>query len=82
MVCLIDDPGRAVPGTHVDRRNACAEAVANNRPDRAVLVRADSSVLESLAINGGKMTRWQRAAQAVEGGATSPAEVRRLLGLR
>jgi len=48
---------------------------------RAVLARADTSVLEPLAVQAGMVTRWQRAAQIVESGATSPAEVRRVLGL-
>jgi type II secretory ATPase GspE/PulE/Tfp pilus assembly ATPase PilB-like protein len=48
---------------------------------RAVLARADTSVLEPLAVQSGMVTRWRRAIQAVESGATSPAEVRRVLGL-
>jgi len=48
---------------------------------RAVLARADTSVLEPLAVRAGMVTRWRRAIEAVEGGATSPAEVRRVLGL-
>ena len=48
---------------------------------RAVLARADTTVLEPLAVRAGMVTRWQRAIQAVENGLTSPAEVRRVLGL-
>jgi type II secretory ATPase GspE/PulE/Tfp pilus assembly ATPase PilB-like protein len=48
---------------------------------RAVLARADTSVLEPLAVRAGMVTRWHRAVQAVQCGATSPAEVRRVLGL-
>ncbi len=48
---------------------------------RAVLARADTSVLEPLAVQSGMVTRWRRAIDAVESGATSPAEVRRVLGL-
>jgi general secretion pathway protein E len=48
---------------------------------QAILARADTSVLEPLAMHAGMTTRWQRAIQAVESGTTSPAEVRRVLGL-
>ena len=48
---------------------------------RAVLARADTTVLEPLAVQAGMVTRWRRAISAVECGATSPAEVRRVLGL-
>jgi len=48
---------------------------------RAVLARADTSVLEPLAVQAGMVTRWRRAISAVECGETSPAEVRRVLGL-
>ena len=48
---------------------------------RAVLARADTTVLEPLAVQAGMVTRWRRAITAVECGATSPAEVRRVLGL-
>ena len=48
---------------------------------KAMLAKADSSVLEPLAVQAGMVTRWRRAIQAVESGATSPAEVRRVLGL-
>jgi type II secretory ATPase GspE/PulE/Tfp pilus assembly ATPase PilB-like protein len=48
---------------------------------RAVLARADTTVLEPLAVQAGMVTRWRRAVQVVECGPTSPAEVRRVLGL-
>ena len=48
---------------------------------RAVLARADTTVLEPLAVQAGMVTRWRRAVSAVERGGTSPAEVRRVLGL-
>ena len=35
---------------------------------------------DDLPIQAGMVTRWQRAVQAVEAGATSPAEIRRVLG--
>lgn len=55
-------------------------------PDRgelgnAILARADVGRLEQLAIQGGMITRWDRACRAVEDGQTSPAEVRRVLGV-
>jgi general secretion pathway protein E len=46
----------------------------------AVLARADVAQLEQLAVRGGMVDRWSRALAAVEQGATSPAEVRRVLG--
>jgi general secretion pathway protein E len=47
---------------------------------RAVLARAETGVLERLAIKAGMIDRWQRACEAVDSGLTSPAEVRRTLG--
>lgn len=47
---------------------------------RAVLARADTTVLEPLAIGSGMIGHRQRAVRAVESGLTSPAEVRRVLG--
>jgi type II secretory ATPase GspE/PulE/Tfp pilus assembly ATPase PilB-like protein len=47
---------------------------------RAILARADTAVLERLAIGAGMVDRYQRACQAVNEGLTSPAEVRRVLG--
>ena len=56
------------------------------RPDqteigRAILSRNDTPQLEALARQAGMVTRWQRAAAAIEAGLTSPLEVRRVLGL-
>ena len=48
---------------------------------RAILDRADTTVLERLAVGAGMVTRWRRALEAAEAGRTSPAEVRRVLGL-
>ena len=48
---------------------------------RAILGRSDAGRLERLAAAAGMITRWQRACHAIESGATSPAEVRRVLGL-
>jgi type II secretory ATPase GspE/PulE/Tfp pilus assembly ATPase PilB-like protein len=47
---------------------------------RAVLSKSDAGHLERLAVQAGMVTRWQRAHAAVESGATSAAEVRRVLG--
>jgi len=48
---------------------------------RAILSRSDSGTLERLAVASGMVSRWQRALNAVEAGHTSPAEIRRVLGL-
>jgi len=48
---------------------------------RAVLARADIHRLEAVAVASGMTTRWDRAIKAVEDGRTSPAEVRRVLGM-
>ena len=48
---------------------------------RAILSRSDAEELESLAIENGMKTRWQRALDCVRSGETSPAEVRRVFGL-
>ena len=47
---------------------------------QAILARSDVAKLEQLAVEGGMVDRWSRAARAVEAGITSPAEVRRVLG--
>ena len=48
---------------------------------RAILARADVTTLEQAAIEAGMVTRWARAIETIETGQTSPAEVRRVLGL-
>ena len=48
---------------------------------RAVLARADVRRLEQVAVAAGMIDRWERACAAVEQGLTSPAEVRRILGV-
>lgn len=48
---------------------------------RAILDRVDVRRLESIASDSGMIHRWQRAILAIETGLTSPAEVRRSLGL-
>jgi type II secretory ATPase GspE/PulE/Tfp pilus assembly ATPase PilB-like protein len=47
----------------------------------AILARGDVARLEHAAVGSGMMSRWQRAAELVEAGLTSPAEVRRVLGV-
>lgn len=48
---------------------------------RAILDRADVRRLERIAAEAGMIHRWERACLAVEAGVTSPAEVRRTLGV-
>ena len=47
----------------------------------AILARSETAVIQRLAAESGMQTRWQRACRAVDEGLTSPAEVRRVLGL-
>jgi type II secretory ATPase GspE/PulE/Tfp pilus assembly ATPase PilB-like protein len=47
----------------------------------ALMIRADVATLERAAVEAGMVLRWDRAVEAVEAGQTSPAEVRRVLGL-
>jgi type II secretory ATPase GspE/PulE/Tfp pilus assembly ATPase PilB-like protein len=47
----------------------------------AILERADARVLEQAAVEAGMVPLEQRAIAAVEAGTTSPAEVRRVLGI-
>ena len=48
---------------------------------RAILSRSDADTLQRLAVKAGMVTQWQYACRAVEAGVTSPAEVRRILGV-
>lgn len=48
---------------------------------RAILDRTDVRRLEEIAVSQGMTTRWTRALQAIEDGQTSPAEIRRALGV-
>ena len=63
-------------------RIVVAEILQPDRTDigRAILSRTDTAHLESMAVEAGMVTRWQRALVAVEKGETSPEEVRRVLG--
>ncbi|MSR57208.1 MAG: type II/IV secretion system protein [Planctomycetaceae bacterium] len=47
---------------------------------RAILSQSDASQLERLAVEGGMVTQLTRGCEAVAGGLTSPAEIRRVLG--
>jgi type II secretory ATPase GspE/PulE/Tfp pilus assembly ATPase PilB-like protein len=48
---------------------------------KAILARADVHHLERLALEAGMSSHWQHACHAVEAGLTSPAEIRRVLGI-
>jgi type II secretory ATPase GspE/PulE/Tfp pilus assembly ATPase PilB-like protein len=47
----------------------------------AILARADVTILEAAAAQAGMVPLWRRAIDAVEAGVTSPAEIRRVLGV-
>jgi len=69
-------------GTGYRGRMVLAEMLQAERSDlgRAILDRSDAGYLEQLAVQGGMVTRWQRALEAVQAGVTSPQEIRRVLG--
>jgi general secretion pathway protein E len=48
---------------------------------RAVLAKRDVRELERIATAAGMIDRWERGCAAVEAGRTSPAEIRRILGV-
>ena len=48
---------------------------------QAILARRDVHKLEAAALESGMISRWERAFRAVEQGLTSPAEIRRVLGV-
>jgi len=64
-------------------RMALVEMLVPGRTElgRAILSRTDTARLERLAVESGMVTQWQRAREAVRTGQTSPAEVRRVLGV-
>ncbi len=70
-------------GTGYRGRTVLAELLRPEHEEiaRAILARADVRHLESVALEAGMVDRWQRAFTAVEAGLTSPAEVRRILGV-
>ncbi len=69
-------------GTGYLGRMVLAEMLQAERNElgRAILDRSDAGHLEQLAVQGGMVTRWQRALEAVQAGLTSPPEIRRVLG--
>lgn len=72
----------ACRGTGYLGRALLAEFLRTDNSDlgKAILSRGAADELESLAVAAGMKTRWQGACDAVNGGLTSPAEVRRVLG--
>jgi len=70
-------------GTGYRGRLVLAEMLVPEPTDlgRAILSRSDVASLEALAVRSGMVSRWERARLAVEDGLTSPAEIRRVLGL-
>ncbi len=73
----------ACRGTGYLGRTVLAEILLPDSDEigRAILDRADVRRLERIATEAGMVHRWERACTAVEAGLTSPAEVRRTLGL-
>ena len=73
----------ACGGTGYRGRFVLVEMLTAERTElgRAILSRSDAAALEQLAVEAGMVTRWQRALEAVRGGRTSPAEIRRVLGV-
>jgi type II secretory ATPase GspE/PulE/Tfp pilus assembly ATPase PilB-like protein len=73
----------ACRGTGYLGRTVLAELLLPDTDElgRAVLGFADVRQLERLAVAAGMIDRWERARTAVEEGLTSPAEVRRALGV-
>ena len=63
-------------------RTVLVEMLTAQRTDlgRAILSRSDAATLERLAVEAGMVSRWDRAYEALREGATSPSEVRRVLG--
>jgi len=70
-------------GTGYSGRTVLAEMLLPETDEmaRAVLARSDVRQLERVAVSAGMVDRWDRACTAVEAGLTSPAEVRRILGV-
>ena len=63
-------------------RAVLAEMMLLDEPPiaREILARSGAAGLEQAAVAGGMIGLWERALAAVEGGVTSPAEVRRVMG--
>jgi general secretion pathway protein E len=73
----------ACRGTGYLGRTILAEMLPPNSDEigRAILARTDVRQLETIASEAGMIHRWERACIAVEAGLTSPAEIRRTLGV-
>jgi type II secretory ATPase GspE/PulE/Tfp pilus assembly ATPase PilB-like protein len=73
----------ACAGTGYQGRIVLAELLLpdHEQVGQAILARADVRRLEQVALAAGMTDRWERARQAVEQGLTSPAEIRRVLGM-
>ncbi len=73
----------ACRGTGYLGRTVLAEMLLPDSDEigRAILARDDVRRLERIAAEAGMIHRWERACAAVEAGVTSPAEVRRTLGV-
>lgn len=73
----------ACKGTGYSGRVVLAEMLPplDGELGRAALDRADVRRMEAVATEAGMVGRWDRARLAVEEGRTSPAEVRRVLGM-
>jgi type II secretory ATPase GspE/PulE/Tfp pilus assembly ATPase PilB-like protein len=73
----------ACRGTGYLGRTVLAEMLPPDSDEigRAILDRADVRRLEQIAAEAGMVHRWERACLAVEAGLTSPAEIRRSLGV-
>jgi type II secretory ATPase GspE/PulE/Tfp pilus assembly ATPase PilB-like protein len=70
-------------GTGYMGRTVLAELLLPEKEDfaHAILARSDVRQLERIARAGGMVDRWERACAAVESALTSPAEIRRVLGI-
>ena len=73
----------ACRGTGYSGRAVLAEMLLLETDElaRAVLAKSDVRHLEEVAVAAGMVDRWERACAAVEAGLTSPAEIRRILGV-
>lgn len=73
----------ACAGTGYHGRAPLAELLLPHSAElgRAILARADAPALEALAQQTGMRTLWQGALVEVSTGMTSPAEIRRVLGI-
>ena len=70
-------------GTGYAGRIMLAERLSPGRGEigAAILEKRDVGAIEREAVAAGMITRWRRAVVAIESGLTSPAEIRRVLGV-